>query len=305
MACIAACFDARFALLLLLASVAPSPAASLKYEHGHLIRLDPRDESIWIDRTHIEAARLAPQFRRITIRDFSLNARSTLAVSASASMGAGVLTNIILLFNTAAPTSPEVIATGDVFCEHLAWGGEDLYCLGPDFRKMVANEPYSVLWHITAKGDIHPALPREKFPPSAGPPWKSAALGDAQLLCSGDALWLWHPGAAQLYRFTPATNELSSFAVNVNPAGRSRISIALWNDAPLALLPLRQRGDETFTTPYALFAFSPRDRRWLTVSPSLLPRGAQLLAVESGHALVWDRRGKGQLLRILLSPPAR
>ena len=132
----------RQAALLLLASATLSCAASLKFEHGHLIRLDPRDESIWIDRVHIQAARLAPQFRRITIRGFSLNASATLAVSASASMGAGVLTNVILLFNTAAPAAPGVIATGDIFCEHLAWGGEDLYCLGPDFRKMVAGEPY-------------------------------------------------------------------------------------------------------------------------------------------------------------------
>ena len=68
---------------------------------------------------------------------------------------------------------------------------------------------------------------------------------------------------------------------------------------------LRQRGDETFTTPYALFLFSPAERRWLTASSAKLPRGAQLLAVESGHALIWDRRGKGRLLRIPLDAPAR
>lgn len=289
----------------LLAAASLSQAASLKYEHGRLIRLDPRDESLWLDSTHIEAASLARQFRRITIRDFSLNARATLAVSASASMGAGVLTNVVLLFNAAAPAAPEVIATGDVFCEHLAWGREDLYCLGPDFRKMVAGSPYSVLWRITPAGDIHTALPRDKFPPSAGPPWKSAALGDAQLLAAGETIWIFHPGAAQIFRFTPSTNELTAFPVNVNPAGRSRVSMAIWNGAPLVLLPLRQGGDESFTTPYALFSLSPQDRRWLTASSSKLPRGAQLLAVESGHALVWDRRGKGRLLRIPLDAPAR
>ncbi|MBA3973329.1 MAG: hypothetical protein C0504_03810 [Candidatus Solibacter sp.] len=297
-------FAATFAALLL-AAAPLAHAASLKYEHGHLIRLDPRDESLWLDSTHIEAARLARRFRRITIRDFSLNARATLAVSASASLGAGVLTNVILLFNTAAPASPEVIATGDVFCDHLAWGGEDLYCLGPDFRKMVAGEPYSVLWRIPPNGDIHPVLPRDRFPPATAPPWKTAALGDAQLLSARDALWIFHPGAAQLFRFTPSTSELSSFPVNVNPAGRSRISIAIWNDTPLALLPLRQRGDESFTTPYALFSFSPHDRRWLTASSAKLPRGAQLLAVDGNHALLWDRRGKGRLLRIALDAPAR
>lgn len=300
---------ARLAALLLLAAALPSGAASLKYEHGRLIRLDPRDESLWLGDIHFEAARLARQFRRITIRDFSLNPSGTLAVSASASLGAGVLTNVILLFNTAAPSAPEVIATGDVFCEHLAWGGEALYCLGPDFRKMVAGEPYSVLWRITPNGDLQPVLDRDKFHPSSGPPWKPAALGDAQLLAASNGdIWIWHPGAAQLYRFTPATNALSQFPVNVSTQTRSRISMALWNDTPVALLPLRQRGDETFTTPYALFTLTPRDARWFTVSPSKFPRGAQLLAVESDQALrwalIWDRRGKGQLLRIPLSPPA-
>lgn len=298
---------AAIGAVLALASSAPSiPAATLKYEHGQLLRLDPRDESVWVGETHVQAARAAKQFRRITIRDFSLNAAGTLAVSASASFNAGVNTNVVLLFNAALPDEPpRILTTGDVFCEHLAWGGEALWCLGPDFRKMVANQPYGVLWRLSLDGELTPVLERSQFPANAGPPWKSAALGDAQLMTSGGTVWIWHPGAALLYRLGEQPKELIRLSAGGAAAGRSRISMAVYGDRVAALLPVRNRGEETFTTPYALFLVDPSQRQWLSASSALLPRGAQLLAVESGQAIIWDRRGRGRLLRIPLEAPSR
>lgn len=281
-------------------------AASLKYEHGRLLRLDPRDESVWVGETHLEVARAAKQFRRLTIRDFSLNPAGTLAVSASASFSAGVNTNVVLLFNALLPAElPKVLTTGDVFCEHLAWGGQDLWCLGPDFRRMVAGQPYSVLWRLTLDGELKPIVHRDQFPAGAGPPWKSGAVGDAQVIADAGTVWIWHPGVASLYRLTSQPNELARFAVSGSPAGRSRISMAAWGHRVAALLPVRTKGEESFTTPYALFVLDPNQRQWLSASPTLLPRGAQLLAVESGQAVIWERRGKGRLLRIPLEYPVR
>jgi len=280
-------------------------AAALKFEQGQLIRLDPRDESVWVGETHIEAARLAKQFRRLTIRDFSLNASGALAVSASASFNAGVNTNVVLLFNARIPGEPpKVLPTGDVFCEHLAWGGEGLWCLGPDFRKMVANQPYTVLWKVNLDGEIRPVLDRDRFPAGAGPPWKSGALGEAQLMAGRDGVWIWHPGAGSLYRYVERPNELTGFGVRGSAsAGRSRISAAVWGGRVTALLPVRTKGEESFTTPYALFVLDPKQRQWLSAAPTLLSRGTQLLAVEDGQAVLWDRRGKGRLLRIPLDDP--
>lgn len=298
---------AAIGMALALASATPIlHAAAIKYEHGLLLRLDPRDESVWVGETHLEVARAAKQFRRLTIRDFSLNASGTLAVSASASFNAGVNTNVVLLLNARLPAEPpRVLTTGDVFCEHLAWGGEDLWCLGPDFRRMVAGQPYTVLWRLSLDGELKPVIHRDQFPAGASPPWKSAALGDAQLIADGGTVWIWHPGAASLYRLANQPSGLTRFAVSGSPAGRSRISMAAWGNRVAALLPVRTKGEETFTTPYALFVLEPNHRQWLSASPTLLPRGAQLLAVENAQALIWDRRGKGRLLRIPLDYPAR
>ncbi len=288
------------ALIVMLAAAFPLHAASLKYEHGQLLRLDPRDESVWLGKTHIEVARRASQFRRITIRDFSLNSKGILAVSASASMNVGVMTNVVLLFNPNDSAPPTALATGDVFCDHLAWNQTNLLCMGPDFRKMVAGEPYAVLWRLAPDGDLTPLLRRDQFPTGVAPPWKSAALGDPQLLVSESASWIWNPSAGTVVKVPPYSSQIVNFNVSIPERGRSRISMAAWNETVVALLPIRRRAEEGFTTPYALFALDPRTGCWLTASHSLLPRGAQLLAVENGQAVIWDRRGKGALLRILL-----
>ena len=293
------------ASLLTLAAALSLNAAALKYEHGQLLRLDPRDESVWVGNTHIEVARRTSQFRRITIRDFSLSSIGTLAVSASASMNVGVMTNVVLLFKLDDPAPPAAIATGDVFCEHLAWNQTNLLCMGPDFRKMVAGEPHAVLWTIAPGGDLTPILRRDQFPSGVAPPWRSAALGDPQLLVSESASWIWTPSAATVVKVQPDSSQIVKFNVSVPERGRSRISMAAWNKTVVALLPVRQRTEEGFTTPYALFALDPRTGRWSAASQSLLPRGAQLLAVENGQAVVWDRRGKGTLLRIPLDISSR
>ncbi len=288
------------ALVVMLAAALPTFAASLKYERGQLLRLDPSDESVWAGNTHIEVARRASQFRRITIRDFTLNANGVLAVSASASMNVGVMTNVVLLFNPDDPSPPTTLATGDVFCEHLAWGKAGLWCMGPDFRKMVAGEPHAVLWMLTLDGGLKPLLRRDQFAGGAGPPWKTAALGDPQLLVSDHATWIWNPSAGAVVRVSPEASQPANFNAGITSRGRSRISMAALKETVVALLPIRQRAEESFTTPYALFALDPRNSRWLSASGTLLPRGAQLLAVENGQAVVWDRRGKGALLRIPL-----
>ncbi|HPT25173.1 MAG TPA: hypothetical protein PLZ95_02070 [Bryobacteraceae bacterium] len=294
------------AVLALASAALAIQAAALKYEHGQLLRLDPRDESVWAGATHIEVSRQAKQFRRIVIRDFSLSAAGTLAVSASASFNAGVNTNVVLLFNARLPAEPpKVLTTGDVFCEHLAWGQSRLWCLGPDFRRMVASQPYAVLWQIGLDGDLKPVLHRDQFALNAAPPWKTAALGDAQLMVNGETAWIWHPGAGSVIRLASQPNEPARFGVSGSVAGRSRISMAVWGERIAALLPVRTEGEETFTTPYALFALDPSQHQWVRISPTLLPRGAQLLAVEDGKAVVWDRRGKGQLLRKEIEYPSR
>jgi hypothetical protein len=296
----------RFAVpILTLAAALSLNAAALKYEHGQLLRLDPRDESVWAGNTHIEVARRASQFRRITIRDFSLSSSGTLAVSASASMNVGVMTNVVLLFKLNDPAPPTALATGDVFCEHLAWNQTNLLCMGPDFRKMVAGEPHAVLWLLTPDGDLKPLLRRDQFPAGVAPPWKTAALGDPQLLVSDSVSWIWNPSAGSVVKVPPDSSQLVNFNVSIAERGRSRISMAAWNETVVALLPIRRRAEEGFTTPYALFALDTRTGGWLTASQSLLPRGAQLLAVENGQAVIWDRRGKGTLLRIPLDISSR
>ncbi len=291
------------ALIVMLAAALPVYAASLKFERGQLLRLDPSDESVWVGRTHVEVARRASQFRRITIRDFSLNANGILAVSASASMNVGVMTNVVLLFKPNDPSPPTALATGDVFCENLAWNQTNLLCMGPDFRKMVAGEPHAVLWLLTLDGDLKPLLRRDQFASGVGPPWKTAALGDPQLMVSDGTAWIWNPSAGSVVRLSPDTSQPVNFNAGSPSSGRSRISMAAWNETVVALLPIRQRAEESFTTPYALFSLDPRNGRWLTASRALLPRGAQLLAVENGQAVIWDRRGKGALLRIPLDIP--
>jgi hypothetical protein len=300
-------FRVAIGTVLAVAFAAPVlPAASLKFEYGQLLRLDPRDESVWVGATQIKVASQATQFRRLTIRDFSLDSSGTLAVSASASYSAGVLTNIVLLFNARLPDAPpRILTTGDVFCEQLAWGANGLWCMGPDFRKMVASQPYTVLWRVSTDGDLTPVLERSQFPAGAGPPWKSAALGEAKLMVGGETVWIWHPGAASLYRLAQQPNEPARFAVSGSARGRSSISMAVWGESVVALLPIRTRAEEAFTTQYALFSLDPQQRQWLSASPDLFPRGAQLLAVENNQAIVWDRRGKGRLIRIQLEMPGR
>jgi hypothetical protein len=296
----------RAAALLLfgLAGIAVD-AASLKYEHGRLLRLDPRDESVWVGETRIDVAGQAKQFRQITVRDFSINAKGTLAVSASAAYNAGVLDNVILLFDTTAPAPPKIIPTGDVFCELLSWGPSGLWCMGPDFRKLVANEIFAALWVVALDGDMAPLLRRDKFPEGDGPPWKSGLLGDPQLFESGGGMWIWVPNAGTVIRYGSRFTAPTFFGSGVAPVAKSRISMAGWGGTVLGLFPLRTQGEETFTTPYALFSLDAQGRRWLRASDALLPRGAQLLAVENNQAVIWDRRGKGSLVRVPLRPPVR
>lgn len=291
------------ACLLLAFAVQFAAAQPPRFANGVLLLFDPAGQRLVAKpldaargQREISLAHAPEPYESLVVRDYVPRRDGRLAVSAAGVLpGRDGLANLILHYDLNDPAQPATLAsTGPVSCAHLAEAEGRLWCLGPNQPALMRGQDYGVLYLLDERmQEPRAVVKRGALPRSAErSPWGAAS----QLAAAANGeLLAWMPGVRRMVRI--AGGRIRIDELPWDPRAQSLVSIALDEQGRLhALMPLA--GEETFATGYAVFRRDGRD--WVRLTREAIPRGARLVGVEAGAALVASRQEV--LLRVPLAP---
>lgn len=251
-------------------------------------RIAVRDESGKLLLGPLVPAPLDPKPRHTVVGDVARWGAGRIAVSVLLKLKMSETRYGVVLLDLHNPKQPaEFHDLGGYWCESLAPGpDETLWCAGAQVKKATELEKD---YHLLRRYDRDFRVVQEEFPRNR---FEGVRPAGRLMPGPGGSAVLWIP-AYRVFCDTGAAGPASCRSdLPVTTAGRPMPSVAL---APtgslLALLPNRN-GNETLSTPYALFSTGP-GRAWAKVDGSPeVPRGVQMAGYGERGVALWNRTSR-------------
>jgi hypothetical protein len=217
-----------------------------------------------------------------SVEDFSISPDGVLAVAIYANFGLGDSRYALVELAFEVPDArPELRRLPDVRCRHLGAGVQGVWCLDPEPREM-RNEPPALTWIAFLGGLRRYALQREPGQ------W----LGPARVIVADDEVAeTWLPSMRLFLEVHPTDGIRAQAPIPVDPGSRALTSFAVSPSGKIhALIPLRDRGVELLTTPYALAELNTQRNAWRRLLPGRrFARGSSLAGWSATELWLWNR----------------